>query len=148
MEGFRKEEGYKKKVPSESESSDTGSDSEVKGSEADMKEIMVMFSRSFRKGKFTHERDSAKTSSTKMKIRKETEEEVYFFKLDKAKIKCFNCSELGHFSSECKKPMNLGKGKALMTTQKDWDDSRSSEDEIDYDNIALMDNIFRESRIS
>ena len=42
----------KKKVPSESESSDTDSDSEEKGSEADMKEIMAMFSRSFRKGKF------------------------------------------------------------------------------------------------
>ena len=33
---------------------------------------------------------------------------------------------------------NLGKGKALMSTQKDWADTSSSEDEIDYENIALM----------
>ena len=48
----------KKKVPSESESSDTDSDSEEKGYEADMKEIMAMFSRSFRKGKFNRRRFS------------------------------------------------------------------------------------------
>ena len=61
-------------------------------------------------------------------------------KLDKAKVKCFNFSELGHFASECKKPRYKGKGKALMTTQKDWADLSSSEDELDYENIALMAN--------
>ena len=34
--------------------------------------------------------------------------------------------------------MNLGIGKALMSTQKDWADTSSSKDEIDYENIALM----------
>ena len=43
-----------------------------------------------------------------------------------------------NFASECKKPRNLGKGKALTTTQKDWVGSNSFEDEIDYDNIALV----------
>ena len=47
----RRQEGQEES-PSESESSDTDSDIEEKGSEGDMKEIMVMFARSFRKGKF------------------------------------------------------------------------------------------------
>ena len=108
----------KKKVPSESESSDTDSDSEEKGSEADMKEIMAMFARSFRKRKFNRRRFS-RNFLNKDEDQKINRGRSNFVKLDKAKIKCFNCSELGHFASECKKRRNLGKGKALMTTQKD-----------------------------
>ena len=37
-------------MPSDSESSDADFDNEEKGSEADMKEIMAMFARRFRKG--------------------------------------------------------------------------------------------------
>ena len=59
-------------------------------------------------------------------------------KLDKAKVKYFDYSELGHFASECKKPRYKGKEKALMTTQKDWTDSSSSEYAFYYENIALM----------
>ena len=81
MEGFREEED-KKKVPYESESSDTDFDSEEKGSEADMKEIMAMFSRSSRKGSLT-EGDSVGTSSKKMKIREAIEEEVTLSNLTK-----------------------------------------------------------------
>ena len=58
--------------------------------------------------------------------------------MDKSKVKCFNCNELGHFASEYMKPRNLVKGKTLMSTQKDWADTSSFEDEINYDNIALM----------
>ena len=127
----------KKKVSSESESSDIDSDNEDMESEADIKELMAMFARSFRKGKFNKRRFS-KNFFNRGEDRKYEKGKSSFVKLDKANVKCFNCSELGHFASECKKPMNLRKGKALMTTQKDWADSSSSEDEIDYDNIALM----------
>ena len=126
-----------KKVPSESESSDTDSDNEDMGSEADMKEVMDMFVRSFRKGKFNKSRFS-KNFFNKREDKKTKKGKSSFVKLDKAYVKCFNCSKLGHFASECKKPRNLGKGKTLMITQKDCADSSSSEDEIDYDNIALM----------
>ena len=108
----------KKKVPSESESSDTDSDSEEKGSEADMKEIMAMFARSFRKGKFKRRRFS-RNFLNKDEDQKINRERSKFVKLAKAKIKCFNCNEQCHFASECKKPRNLEKGKSLMTTQKD-----------------------------
>ena len=96
-----------------------------------------MLARSFRKGKFNMKRFN-KNFLNKDEDQKNNRGRNNFVKLDKAKIKCFNCSELGHFASECKKPRNLGKVKSLMTTQKDWADSSRSEDEIDYDNIALM----------
>ena len=98
---------------------------------------MAMFARSFKKGKFNKRRFN-KNFLNKEEDKKSDRGRSNFVKLDKAKIKCFNCSELGHFASECKKPRNLGKGKSLMITQKDWADSSSSEDEIDYNNIALM----------
>ena len=94
-----------------------------------------MFARRFRKGKFNKRRFNRNFLNEDHKINRGRSN---FVKIDKSKIKCFNCSELCHFVSEWKKPRNLGKGKALMTTQKDWADSSSSEDEIDYDNIPLM----------
>ena len=102
-----------------------------------MQELFAMFAKAFRKGRFNRRRFS-KRPFQKDEVKKGDKGKSTIIKLDKAKIKCFNCSELGHFASECKKPRNSGKGKALMVTQKDWADSSDSEDELDYDNIALM----------
>ncbi|KAL8148605.1 hypothetical protein AgCh_005820 [Apium graveolens] len=58
-------------------------------------------------------------------------------KVDRSKIKCYNCDEPGHFVIECRKEKNdKGKNKALITSIKDWMDSTDSENE--EKNYALM----------
>ncbi|KAL8125549.1 hypothetical protein AgCh_013000 [Apium graveolens] len=34
--------------------------------------------------------------------------------VDRSKIRCFNCDELGHFAIECSKPKKVKKGKAYL----------------------------------
>ena len=71
-------------------------------------------------------------------------------------IRCFNCDELGHFATECKRPKKAKKdkayleleakyeallkkqqGKAYIAEGKSWDDSDDDEDE-EVGNYALM----------
>ena len=67
--------------------------------------------------------------------------------VDRSKIRCFNCNEMGHFATECKKPRQFKNtsydvsqkkksGKAYLTEGKRWDDSESEDEEIG--NLALM----------
>ena len=81
----------KKKVPSKLEYSDTDSDNENEGSEADMKEVMAIFARSFKKGKFNKRRFNKnffnKGEDTKIEKGKSS-----FVTFDKARVKCFNYS--------------------------------------------------------
>ncbi|KAL8155955.1 hypothetical protein AgCh_001127 [Apium graveolens] len=55
---------------------------------------------------------------------------------DYTNVKCYNCGEKGHISSECKK-VKSDKGKALVTKKKSWTDTSDSESEENY---ALMTN--------
>ncbi|XP_074327855.1 uncharacterized protein LOC141665773 [Apium graveolens] len=73
--------------------------------------------------------------------------------VDIKKFKCYNCDEVGHFSSECRKPQqskdkgkrvqkrDSGKSKkypikSYIAEEKSWDDTDDEEEE--YGNLALM----------
>ena len=62
--------------------------------------------------------------------------------VDRSKIRCYNCNELGHLSIECRRPKQARKGdspsgKAFLVKGKSWDDSDNDDDEV-VGNLALM----------
>ena len=67
--------------------------------------------------------------------------------VDISKIRCFNCNEMGHFATECKKPRQFKNtsydvsqkkktDKAYLAKGKSWDDLESEDEEVG--NLALM----------
>ena len=57
-------------------------------------------------------------------------------KVDKSKIKCFNCDGICHYANECRKPKaSKGSGKAFISSSKNWLDEFEFDEEKSY---ALM----------
>ncbi|KAK1384584.1 hypothetical protein POM88_022319 [Heracleum sosnowskyi] len=70
--------------------------------------------------------------------------------VDRSKFRCYNCNELDHFATKCRRPKQTqrmdkgssghfkkGQGKAYVAGGKCWDDSDEEEEE-EYVNLALM----------
>ncbi|KAL8112690.1 hypothetical protein AgCh_020127 [Apium graveolens] len=77
--------------------------------------------------------------------------------MDRSKIRCFNCDELGHFATECRKPKKVKKdkayleleakyeallkkysGNAYITEGKSWDDTDDENENEEFGNYVLM----------
>ena len=67
--------------------------------------------------------------------------------VERSKIRCFDCNEMRHFATECKKPRQIKNtsydvsqkkktGKTYLAEGKSWDDSDSDDEEVG--NLALM----------
>ncbi|KAL8114663.1 hypothetical protein AgCh_021502 [Apium graveolens] len=67
--------------------------------------------------------------------------------VDRSTIRCFNCNELGHFATECRKPKQVRKNfydsnqkskseSAYLAKGRSWDDTDSEDGEVG--NLALM----------
>ena len=105
--------------------------------------MMAMIVRGFKKMKFRRQRrkenytKKSSTSKGKDRFKKRERKDYKADRLDKSKIKCFNCDGIGHYANECRKPKtSKGNSKALITASKNWlDESDSEEEEKTY---ALM----------
>ncbi|KAL8115933.1 hypothetical protein AgCh_022431 [Apium graveolens] len=114
---------------------DTDSETDKNVTSPDVMQMAAFLVKGFKKMQF---RKSQKKKSFRKKF---TEGERKSFgrregkdskagKVDRSKIKCYNCDEPDHFATECKKTKHgKGKNKALITSSKDWIDSLDSGNE-------------------
>ena len=138
----------KEVVSSNESNTDTESDTDDEtnpdgSSDDDMIQMMVMIVRGFNKIKFRRRRrkenytKKSSTSKGKERFKKREGKDYKVDRLDKSKIKCFNCDGIGHYTNKCRKPKaSKSNSKALITSSKNWlDESYSEEEDKSY---ALM----------
>ena len=119
---------------SESNTDDSNTDESL--SDEDIKEMMAMLVKGFKRMKYRKQKRQFNSSKKFGKYGEKKEKDSKTGKLDKSKVRCYNCDGMGHFATECKKAKKT-QGKALITGNKDWMDSDSEDEEVSY---ALMAN--------
>ena len=94
-------------------------------SDDDMMQMMAMIVKGFKKMKFRRQRMKVNftkkfsKSEGKERFKKREGKDFKADKVDKSKIKCFNCDGIGHYTNECRKPKaNKGSGKAFISSSK------------------------------
>ena len=120
----------------DSESNTDDSNTDESSSDEDIKEMMAMLVKGFKKLKYRKQKRQFNSSKKFGKSGEKKEKDSKTGKLDKSKVRCYNCDGMGHFATECKKAKRT-QGKALITGNKYWMDSNSEDEEVSY---ALMAN--------
>ena len=81
-------------------------------------------------------------SEGKERLKKREGKDFTTDKVDKSKIKCFNCDRIGHYTTECRKPKaSKGSGKAFISSSKNWLDESDSDEEQSYALMAEFENV-------
>ena len=118
------------------ESNTDDSNTDESSSDEDIKEMVAMLVKGFKKFKYRKQKRQFNSSKKSSRSGEKKEKDSKTEKLDKSKVRCYNCDGMGHFANECKKTKKAP-GKALITGNKDWMDSDSEDEEVRY---ALMAN--------
>ena len=120
----------------DSESNTDDSNTDESSSDEDIKEMMAMLVKGFKRMKYRKQKRQFNSSKKFGKSGEKKEKYSKTGKLDKSKVRCYNCDGMGHFATEFKKAKKT-QGKSLITGNKDWMDSDSEDEEVSY---ALMEN--------
>ena len=120
----------------DSESNTDDSNTDGSSSDEDIEEMMTILVKGFKRMKYKKQKKQFNSSKKFGKSGGKKEKESKSGKLDKSKVRCYNCDGMGHFATECKKAKKT-QGKALITGNKDWMDSDSEDEGVGY---ALMAN--------
>ena len=121
-----------------SESNTDDSNTDESSSDEDIKEMMAMLVKGFKRMKYRKQKRQFNSSKKFGKSGEKKEKDSNIGKLDKSKVRCYNCDGMGHFATECKKAKKT-QGKALITGNKDWMDSDSEDEEVSYALMASTD---------
>ncbi|KAL8133942.1 hypothetical protein AgCh_009127 [Apium graveolens] len=130
---------------------DTDSETDENMTDSDVMQMAALLVKGFRRMQFRkskNNRSSRKkfTGGERKSTGRKDGKDSKAGKVDMTKIKCYNCDEPGHFSSECKKTKyDKGNNKALITSSKNWMDSSDSKNDDTY--YTLMNKTLETDRL-
>ena len=124
----------------DSESNTDDSNTDGSSSDEDIEEMMAVLVKGFKRMKYRKQKKKFNSSKKPGKSRGKREKEPKSGKLDKSKVRCYNCDGMGPFATKYKKAKKT-QGNALVTGNKDWMDSDSEDEEVGYALVANTDEL-------